>query len=80
MREPGNGEWDLYTLVQNDILPLEADVFGPSDETGEVPVWVGCPDLGSKLSFRIPIERRRHDNAPMPKFLAIASNEGFFFA
>ena len=24
------------TLVQNDLLPLEADVFGPFDETGEV--------------------------------------------
>ena len=24
------------TLVQNDLLPLEVDVFGPFDETGEV--------------------------------------------
>ena len=24
------------TLVQNDLLPLEADVFGPFNETGEV--------------------------------------------
>ena len=24
------------TLVQNDLLPLEADVFGPFDKTGEV--------------------------------------------
>ena len=24
------------TPVQNDLLPLEADVFGPLDETGEV--------------------------------------------
>jgi hypothetical protein len=36
VRELGNGGWDLETLVQNDLLPLEADVFGPFDETGEV--------------------------------------------
>jgi len=36
VRELGNGGWDLETLVQNDLLPLEADVFGPFDKTGEV--------------------------------------------
>ena len=36
MRELSNGGWDLETLVQDDFLPLEADVFGPFDETGEV--------------------------------------------
>ena len=36
MRELGDGGWYLETLVQNDLLPLEADVFGPFDETGEV--------------------------------------------
>ena len=28
--------WDLETLVQNDLLPLEADIFRPFDERGEV--------------------------------------------
>ena len=36
MRELGDGGWYLETLVQNNLLPLEADVFGPFDETGEV--------------------------------------------
>ena len=36
MGELGDGGWDLETLVQNDLLPLKADVFGPFDERGEV--------------------------------------------
>ena len=33
----------------------------------------------SKLSLEQQ-ERGQHDNAPIPKFLAVASNKGFFFA
>ena len=36
MRELGDGGWDLEMLLQNNFLPLEADVFRPFDETGEV--------------------------------------------
>jgi hypothetical protein len=78
VRELGNGGWDLETLVQNDLLPLEADVFGPFDETGEV-------SLGSDILAWVQAEfqefqgRDDDTNAPIPKFLALASNKGFFF-
>jgi len=36
MRELDDGGWYLERLVQNDLLPLEANVSGPFDETGEV--------------------------------------------
>ena len=36
MRELSDGGWHFETLVQNDLLPSEADVFGSIDETGEV--------------------------------------------
>ena len=41
MRELGDGGWYFETLVQNNPLPLEADVFGPFDETGEVSLGSG---------------------------------------
>lgn len=28
---------DLEALVENDLLALEADVFGPLDEAGHIP-------------------------------------------
>ena len=34
--ELGDGWWDLQALVKDDLLALEADVFGPLDEAGEV--------------------------------------------
>ena len=42
MQEPGSGGWDLETLVQNGLLPLEADVFGP----------FLCPGLNLKLTSK----------------------------
>ena len=36
VRELGNGGWNLKMLVQNCLFPVEADVFGPFDETREV--------------------------------------------
>ena len=36
MQELGDGGWYLEMLVQNDLSPLEADIFRPFDETGEV--------------------------------------------
>ena len=42
--------------MQNDLLSLEADVFGPFDETGEVSLGLmSWPAV--KLTFRIPRER-----------------------
>ena len=52
VRELGDSGWDLETLVQNNLLPLEADVFGPFDKTGEVSLGsdvLACVRL--KLSF-----------------------------
>ena len=36
MRELSDGRGDLQTLAEDDLLALEADVFGPLDETGEI--------------------------------------------
>jgi hypothetical protein len=36
MRELGNGGGNLETLVEDDLLALKADVFGPLDEAGQV--------------------------------------------
>jgi len=36
VRELGNGGGDLETLVEDDLLALEADVFGPLDEAGQI--------------------------------------------
>ena len=66
------------TLVQNDLLPLDADVFGPFDQAGEVSL--GSDGPVGHAEFSIPRERRRHDNTPIPNFLEPASNKGFFFA
>ena len=36
VRELGNGGGDFETLVEDDLLALKADVFGPLDEAGQV--------------------------------------------
>ena len=53
VRELGNGRWDLETLVQNHFLPLEADVFRPFDETGEVSLG---PDVLACTWFKLSVE------------------------
>lgn len=48
---------DLQTLLQNGFLPLELDVFGPPDESREIPFWLdGLSDskvFGSLFKKRI---------------------------
>lgn len=36
VRELSNGGGDLETLVEDDLLTLKADVFGPLDKAGQV--------------------------------------------
>ena len=36
VRELGDGRGNLQALVEDDLLTLEADVFGPLDEAGQV--------------------------------------------
>jgi hypothetical protein len=36
MGELGNGGWDLETLVEDDFLALETNVFRPLDEASQV--------------------------------------------
>ena len=36
MGELSNGRWDLETLVENDFLALETNVFRPLDEASQV--------------------------------------------
>ena len=47
MRELGDGGWNLETLVQNNLLPLEVDVFGPVRS-----VWGRMSWSGPKLIFK----------------------------
>ena len=37
VRKLSDRGWDLESLVQDDLLALQADVFGPLDEAGHVP-------------------------------------------
>jgi len=39
MVELRNSRRNFETLVENDLLTLELDVFGPFDETGQVACW-----------------------------------------
>jgi hypothetical protein len=36
VRKLGNGGGNLETLTENDFLALQADIFGPLDEAGQV--------------------------------------------
>ena len=38
--ELGNGGGNLQALVENDLLALEADIFGPFNESGQVGLWL----------------------------------------
>lgn len=38
--ELGDGGGDLQALTENDLLALEANIFGPFDETGQVSLWL----------------------------------------
>ena len=39
MRELGNSGWDLETLVEDDFLALETNIFRPLDEASQVCLW-----------------------------------------
>ena len=49
MGELGNGGWDLETLVQDDILALQTNIFRPIDGASQV-----CPrmDVLTWIQFR----------------------------
>ena len=36
MGELGDHGWDFYSGKENPFLPLEGDVFGPPDKSGEI--------------------------------------------
>ena len=48
--ELGNGWWDLKALHKNTLLALNADVLGPSDEAGEVSLWLDVTS-NSKVAY-----------------------------
>lgn len=49
MRELSNRWWDLQSLVQDDLLALEANVLGPLDESGEIARWLDLLANGEVL-------------------------------
>jgi len=57
VRELGNCGGDLQTLVKDDLLALETDIFGPLDEPGQVllvrEVTTDTEGLGSLLEKRV---------------------------
>lgn len=32
--------WDLQALLEDGALALEADIFGPLDEAGQITLWL----------------------------------------
>jgi len=51
VRELGNGGGDFETLVEDDLLALKADVFGPLDEAGQI--GLGADVLAYKHDKRV---------------------------
>ena len=52
--ELGYGWGDLQSLMQDNFLALEADIFGPLDETGEVRFWANiltCRGVSMKIRY-----------------------------
>lgn len=79
VRELGDGRGHLEALVEDDLLALQADVFGPLDEAGQVTDGLDVLACCLESVSRCPSSLPRID-APMPKFLGVASKRGFFLA
>lgn len=56
VRELGNGRGDLETLVEDNLLALEADVFGPFDEASQV--GLGADILANTKVLGLRLEER----------------------
>jgi hypothetical protein len=44
-----DGWWDLKSVHKNSLLSLQLDVVGPSNESGDIPLWLNCTS-NSKVS------------------------------
>lgn len=76
--ELGDRGGDLETLVEDDLLSLEANVCWPLDEAGHVLFGLHILAWGTREVFeKKEIKNKLHGNAPMPKFLGVASKRGF---
>jgi hypothetical protein len=73
--ELGNCRGDLEALVKDNLLPLEPDVFGPLDETGEVGRGLDGLSWRGEESQRESRIIGRLDE-PIPKFLGFFSKRG----
>ena len=76
MGELSNSGGNLETLVEDNLLALKANVFGPLDEAGKITSRLDVLAWGM-------LGHRRDSQVsylPMPKFLGVASKRGFFLA
>ena len=80
VRELGDGRGHLEALVEDDLLALQADIFGPLDEAGQVTdgLDVLACDFESKSVIRCRRSSLLGIDLPMPKFLGVDSKRGFF--
>ena len=78
--ELGDSRGNLQALVEDDLLALEADIFGPLDESSEITgrldvlacVRTDCQYCRSSC-IALPLQTR---DAPIPKFLGVFSRRG----
>ena len=72
--ELGDGGGNLETLVKDNLLALELDVFGPLDEAGQVGLGLDVLACGMirKKSWKMTT------GVPMAKLRGLASKRGFF--
>ena len=71
-----SADTDLQSLVEYDLLPLQADVFGPFDKAGKVSLGRDVAACNYVRNSTADIFRLSK-GSPMPKLLGLFSNRGF---
>ena len=71
----GNGRGDLQAALEDDLLPLEANIFRPFYKSGEVRGGLNVLTWKPRGSGTENLQNGIH--SPIPKFLGVDSNNGF---
>jgi hypothetical protein len=75
VRELCNCWRHFRTIRENDFLSLEANIFGPLNETREILFRLDAMAFNDLVTHTSQID---DEAVPMEKYLARASNKGFF--
>lgn len=59
MTELGNCGWHFQTLIQNNLLPLQANILRPLDETREIAGGLNILPYKSQVVYQTPIVNAR---------------------